>query len=244
MRAKALCVAGFGLWILPVAPHPALGQDQGLEPVPTFAPGGNAVLLPVQSVRPLPTGAYPGGVGSQRKAREAMTAELSFAFDEAQEGEGVWKLPSDVIRVMGRNPTLHVDPEHLAYQGLLSKPKDFKRYQIYEPLHGQLRAISAMFDTRHLVLPLQLAYEPFVEDAETEGSAEADQGSGEPESVGGSPTASAEPMGRAVLLMALIDIRRSAVLWHGEVKGDPAPVNSSSLFASLAARVAEWLILF
>ena len=217
---------------------------QELEPIPTFAPGGNAVLLPVQSVRPLPTGAYPGGTGSHRKARQTITAEFSFAFDEAEEGEGIWKLPSDVIRVMGRNPTLHVDPEHLAYQGLLAKPKDLKRYQIYEPLHGQLRAISAMFDTRHLVLPLQVSYEPLDEEVEGERAASgAGSGESNPDE-GATAGASSEPVGRAVLLMALIDIRRSEVLWHGEVKGDLAPVDSSALFASLAARVAEWLILF
>jgi hypothetical protein len=219
-------------------------QAQELEPIPTFAPGGNAVLLPVQSVRPLPTGAYPGGAGSHTKARQKITAEFSFAFDEAEEGEGIWKLPSDVIRVMDRNPTLHVDPEHLAYQGLLSKPKDLKRYQIYEPLHGQLRAISAMFDTRHLVLPLQVKYEP-VDDADEVGASQSDEGAAEAEAeASGTVSTTSEPMGRAVLLMVLIDIRRSAVLWHGEVKGDPAPVDSSALFASLAARVAEWLILF
>jgi hypothetical protein len=145
-----------------------VGQD--LEPVPTFAPGGNAVLLPVQSVRPLPSGAYPAGARSQREAREALTAEFSFAFEEAEEGAGTWKLPADVIRVMGRNPTLHVDPLHLAYQGLISKPKDLKRYQVYEPLHGQLRAISAMFDTRHMVLPLQVTYEPYDPEAVLDGT--------------------------------------------------------------------------
>ena len=216
-----------------------VGQD--LEPVPTFAPGGNAVLLPVQSVRPLPSGAYPGGVRSQREAREALTAEFSFAFEEAEEGAGTWKLPADVIRVMGRNPTLHVDPLHLAYQGLISKPKDLKRYQVYEPLHGQLRAISAMFDTRHIVLPLQVAYEPYDPEAVRDGDKDAPPPL-EPVSV--ETAGPGEPIGRAVLVLVLIDIRRSQVLWHGEVRGDPAPIDSSALFATLAARLADWLVLF
>lgn len=215
---------------------------QELEAIPTFAPGGNAVLLPVQSVRPLPSGAYPGGARSQRAAREAITAEFSFAFSEAEEGAGTWKLPADVIRVMGRNPTLHVDPEHLAYQGLIAKPKDLKRYQVYEPLHGQLRAISAMFDTRHLVLPLQVSYEPFVPEAGDEDGEES--ASPPPEPVNVETADPGAPIGRAVLVLALIDIRRSQVLWHGEVRGDPAPIDSSALFASLAARLADWLVLF
>ena len=229
---------GSAALLMSALPLAAQGQP---EPIPTFAPGGNAVLLPVQSVRPLPTGAYPGGVRSQRQAREAITAEFSFAFEEAEDGAGTWKLPADVIRVMNRNPTLHVDPEHLAYQGLVSKPKDLKRYQVYEPLHGQLRAISAMFDTRHLVLPLQVSYEPFNPDLTATGDDVAPP-AGDPVNVESSDPAA--PMGRAVLVLALIDIRRSQVLWHGELYGDPAPVDSSALFATLAARLADWLVYF
>lgn len=239
-------VVTVGVLVLTVGALPLRGQE--LEPVPTFAPGGNAVLLPVQSVRPLPTGAWPGGARSQAQAREAITAELSFAFQEAEEGAETWTLPADVIRVMGRNPTLHVDPEHLAYQGLVGEPKDLKRYQVYEPLHGQLRAIAAMFDTRHLVLPLQVSYEPFVPDSTAEASGGADSADADgpppPTPVTVETSDPEAPIGRAVLVLALIDIRRSAVLWHGKVQGDPAPIDSSALFATLAARLADWLVLF
>ncbi len=208
---------------------------QQLDPIPTFAPGGNAVLLPVQSVKPLPTGAWPGGVRSHAQARKTVTAELTFAFQEAEEGSSTWALPAEVIDVMDRNPILHVDPEHLAYQALLDKPKDLRRYQIYEPLHRQLRAIAAMFDTRHVALPLAVWYEPdSPPDSTGEDSAAAEGDSG----------ASEETLGRAVLLLTLIDIRRSAVLWHGEVWGEPAPIDSSALFATLAERVAAWLVLY
>ena len=251
MRLAAARIGrAIGLLLLVVALSDTALPGQDLEPIPTFAAGGNAVLLPLQSVRPLPTGAYPGGARSQARAREAISAEFSFAFSEAEEGEGTWTLPADVIRVMGRNPTLHVDPEHLAYQGLLAKPKDLKRYQIYEPLHGQLRAIGAMFDTRHLVLPLQVSYEPYdseAEEAERTGGNGGGRGGSEaaaPEPVRVAAADPDEPLGRAVLLLALVDVRRSSVLWHGEVYGDPAPVDSSALFASLAARLADWLVLF
>ncbi len=60
----------------------------------------------------------------------------------------------------------------------------------------------------------------------------------------GDSAASEETLGRAVLLLTLIDIRRSEVLWHGEVRGDPAPSDSSALFATLAERVAAWLVLY
>jgi len=225
---------------------------QQLDPIPTFAPGGNAVLLPVQSVKPLPTGAWPGGVRSHGQARKTVTAELTFAFQEAEEGSSTWALPPEIIDVMDRNPILHVDPEHLAYQSLLDKPKNLRRYQVYEPLHGQLRAIAAMFDTRHVALPLAVWYEPYVppdlmgEDGGAESDREAESAGGREGSAAaeGDSVASEETLGRAVLLLTLIDIRRSEVLWHGEVRGDPAPIDSSALFATLAERVAAWLVLY
>ncbi|MEE9471725.1 MAG: hypothetical protein V3W32_08380 [Gemmatimonadota bacterium] len=225
---------------------------QQLDPIPTFAPGGNAVLLPVQSVKPLPTGAWPGGVRSHGQARKTVTAELTFAFQEAEEGSSTWALPPEIIDVMDRNPILHVDPEHLAYQSLLDKPKNLRRYQVYEPLHGQLRAIAAMFDTRHVALPLAVWYEPYVppdlmgEDGGAESDREAESAGGreDPAAAEGDSAASEETLGRAVLLLTLIDIRRSEVLWHGEVRGDPAPIDSSALFATLAERVAAWLVLY
>ena len=199
---------------------------QQLDPIPTFAPGGNAVLLPVQSVKPLPTGAWPGGVRSHAQARETVTAELTFAFQEAEEGSSTWALPAEVIDVMDRNPILHVDPEHLAYQSLLDKPKNLRRYQVYEPLHGQLRAIAAMFDTRHVALPLAVWYEPYVppdstgtdrgaaadRGAESDGGAESAGGREDSAAAEGDSAASEEALGRAVLLLTLIDIRKSAVL--------------------------------
>lgn len=219
---------------------------QQLDPIPTFAPGGNAVLLPVQSVKPLPTGAWPGGVRSHAQARKTVTAELTFAFQEAEEGSSTWALPPEIIDVMDRNPILHVDPEHLAYQSLLDKPKNLRRYQVYEPLHGQLRAIAAMFDTRHVALPLAVWYEPYVPPESTESDRGAESAGGRADSAAaeGDSAASEETVGRAVLLLTLIDIRKSAVLWHGEVRGDPAPIDSSALFATLAERVAAWLVLY
>jgi hypothetical protein len=113
----------------------------------------------------------------------------------------------------------------MAYQGLLEKPD--KRKQIYEPLHGELRSISALFDTRYVVLPISL----FVEadsvgpDASHAASSAALNGS--------------EPTYRAHLLLAMIDIRSSTIVWWGEIAGEAGVADSPALTASLAERVAE-----
>ncbi len=48
-------------------------------------------------------------------------------------------------------------------------------------------------------------------------------------------------LGRAVLLAAVIDVRRSAVLWHGIIEGDAAEATSRSTLTTLAMRVAGYL---
>ena len=46
---------------------------------------------------------------------------------------------------------------------------------------------------------------------------------------------------RAVLKLAVIDVRRSAVLWHGAVAGAAAEAASPSALTTLALRVAAGL---
>jgi len=149
-----------------------------------------------------------------------MDAELEFALADRRGAEN-WALPSALRRRVGRNPILDVNPDRLAYQGLIKRPD--ARDQIYEPLHGQLRTLAALFGTRFLMLPLRLQVEsiPLQGDSESEMCGE-----------------DAEPQ-RALLLMALIDIRRSAVIWHGSVPGGHVCPESGALLASLAAVIAR-----
>ncbi|MEJ2481840.1 MAG: hypothetical protein P8049_01575 [Gemmatimonadota bacterium] len=202
---------------------PSVGTAQTAD-LPRFPFGTPVVFVPVQSVEPLPGGGWPGGTAGEEEALRAMDAELQFALG-ASRGAEDWALPADVIRRVDRNPMLRTDPSRLAYQGLLEKPD--KRKQIYEPLHGELRSISALFDTRYLVLPISL----FVE-SDPIGSEES------------RPDASAEQNGpgtsyRAHLLLAMIDIRSSTIVWWGEVVGAAGGADSPALTASLAERVAE-----
>ncbi len=192
------------------------------EALPRFPFGTPVAFVPVQSVQPLPDGSWPGGGDGEEETLRAMDAELAFALD-GRRGAEDWALPEDVVRRVERNPMLRMDPRRLAYQGLLEEPD--RREQIYEPLHGELRAISALFDTRYVVLPIALRAGP-ADPAPREG----DRGSG-----GGAEPAEA----RARLLIALIDIRSSTVVWHGEIEGLPAPAESPALLATLAERVAE-----
>jgi hypothetical protein len=211
--AALLAVAGM------IAPLEAQGQGSL-----AFPQGEPAVLLPVQSSSPLPDGSWPLGVRNENEAQAAFDAELEFAFRERPDVE-LWVLPEQVATRLRRNPMLGVDAYRLAYRGLLKKPDS--REQIYEPLHTQLRQIAALFETRYLVLPVVGWVEEVEEDDDE-------------------PEEGAEPLPdgavEAKIRVAMIDIRMSKVLWYGEMRGEPTDPDAPDLVASMAARVAAFLV--
>lgn len=206
--ASGMLPLGFGLG---PAASPLVAQDAA----PRLPFGSRAVVMPLQSARPTAAGAWPGRADTQEEAVRAMDAEFAFALSSRRSAEN-WALPDAIRRRVERNPLIEVDPDRLAFQGLLARPD--KRDQIYEPLHGQLRSLAALFGTRYVVLPLLLRVIP----AEV-----ADPGM---------QCGEAQPE-QAELLFALIDIRRSSVLWHGTVKSGASCPDSGALLAMLATVV-------
>jgi hypothetical protein len=205
-------------------PNAVSGQDAAVPHLPN---GTTVILTPVQSTLPLEDGSWPGLARTEEDALRAMDAELEFAFGERRSGED-WVLPSDLRRTMERNPSLDINPDRMAYRPLLVPIED--RKYIPEPLHSELRSLAALYDTRYVVVPIRLS-------VETEPTDEGRSGS-EIAYAGGDAVA---PARRAFLLTALVDIRRSDVLWLGEFMGDPGTPESGSLLATLAARMAEQL---
>jgi hypothetical protein len=164
---------------------------------------------------------------TEEDALRGMDAELEFAFGERRSAED-WVLPSDLRRTMERNPSLDIKPDRMAYSPLLVPIPD--RKYIPEPLHTELRTLAALYDTRYVVVPVRLTVETESVDAGRSGS-EVAYGGGD----------AVAPAQRAYLLAAMIDIRRSEVLWLGEFSGDPGASDSGALLATLANKVAEQL---
>lgn len=247
---RRLTTLALGTLCVATLARPGIAQeDPEEEPqaLPSVMAGTPAVVLPPQSARPTPGGAWPAGARTQEEALEAFEAELAFAFGE-QRGAENFVLPDEVEARARRNPLARVNPARLAYRGLIRPPEP--RAQIYEPLHSQLRRLGALFNARLVVLPLSLWFEPEepVPAASANGEEpvrrDAERGGeshgAESASFGGEEPV-AEPMGRAVLLFAVIDVRRSAVVFHGEFRGNVAELDSPTLLASLAFRVARQL---
>jgi hypothetical protein len=230
-RARGIRARLVGVALIACVGFAADTAAQEDEPIPTVPPGTPAVLFPIQAALPTRGGAWPGGVSSEQEVLETLQAEISFAFGEERDAES-WALPAEIERRLKQNPTLRVNPHRLAYQGLLRKPK--KHDQIPEPLHSQMRQVAALFNARLVVLPMRVWYKP--EPLDEQGPARDREG--EP----GDETSAPEPLGRAVLLAAVIDTRRSAVLWHGEIEGAADTLDSSLLLTSLAFRLADHLI--
>ncbi|WP_420637138.1 hypothetical protein [Candidatus Palauibacter sp.] len=210
--AAARRVAAGVLLLLPLPLNTGLAaQDASVERVPTLPNGVPVVVFPVQSAVPPAGGGRAGDTGIGGRAIDLLNAELAFAFGEEAGARG-WALGSAVEARLARNPTIGVDPRRLAYHGLLRDPGP--RRQLYEPLHTQLRQVASLFDARLVVLPLSVWYR------------RADR---------------APDAGRAVLLLAVIDVRRSAVLWHGTIEGRAADAASPAALTTLALRVAGQL---
>jgi len=225
LHARAAGTAGRAALLTALAWAVSAGglAAQEEERIPTIPAGVPAVVLPLQSVRPTAGGAWPGGADSERAAIDQLDAEIAFALRE-EEGARSWALPGDVADRLARNPMIRTDPERLAYHGLLREPEDHA--QIYEPLHGQLRQIAALFDARVVILPLAVWYRPPTEEERLAATEAGREGL---------------PKGRAVMLTAIIDIRRSAVLWHGLIVGDEAEARARDALTTLALRAATQL---
>lgn len=198
--------------------------------MPTLPAGVPAVLLPVQSAVPLPSGAWPAGAESRQALLNRMNAELQFAFEELGPSADDWHTPGEVTELAARNPTLNVEPRRVA-GSLLRAASEGDR--IPAPLHGQLRKIAALFDARYLLVPLQVGWEP----APEPGGAGAD--SLVADSTAGPKGAEARSAGRATLDLAMVDIRRGVLLWRGTVHGQTGPRDSPEILATLAARLAR-----
>lgn len=215
------------------------GTARGQHPPPKLPGGVPVAVLPVQSARPAPSGAWPGGAPSLEATLEAANAELAFAFRERR-GAGGWVLPDDAVERARRNPLLKVDPERLAYRLILRPPEDGR---IVDPIHGQLRSLGALLGTRVVVVPLVLSYEPVAPGGPggAQEGAERREAGAVPDSGAAGAAAEEGPRGRGSLLLAVVDTRAGRVLWHGRIGGEPAPPDSSGLLATLASKVAEAL---
>lgn len=211
-------------WIPPVpSPDAPLTQQEAAQEAPPRLPAGVAVVfLPLQSVGRAPADGWPGAEEGGRAVLDRFDDEVGFALGERRSTRA-WVTPGRSADVARRNPMIDVDARALAFQGIRNQEDD----PLYEPLHGQLRSLTALLDARLVVLPFGLRYERAARgDEATSDRPEAD------------PEAS---RGRAVLEVAIIDTRAGRLLWVGNVEGTPTEPGASGMLTELADRLVRRL---
>lgn len=237
--ARALLVAA-AAWLAAAIAGPAAAQEQAR---PSILPGHQALLVPVQTAAPTAGGGWPGGASSRARTLETLNAELDFALQEVARGPG-WISPGEVSRRAEKNPLAKVDPHRLSYGVLLSEELEVGD-RVTDPLHGQIRRLSALTDKRVVVVPVALRYVRLPADSllRIRGASEQDSGTVRADSsTGPNAAAAGGPRGRAVLEMAVVDARTGRLVWRGGLRGELAEPDDPGLLARLAGRVVELLV--
>jgi hypothetical protein len=150
-----------------------------------------------------------------------VDAEIAFALSERGVAKR-WVSAEAITRAAKRNPGFAPDPHDLAAQWL-RPPSRKNPDRLPEPFGSQVRTLIALEeDAQYLLLPVEIRFEPAGKKAGAQAAGDGMAGGGG---------------GRAVLRVALLDARRSRIVWMADVASDP----SSSFSPALAASVAEHL---
>ena len=141
----------------------------------------------------------------------ALDYDLHFTLRQRRIGEE-WIWPDGARRAAARSAGMVPDPRRFPAEPLLGQPAG-RPAAVPDPLASNLRALAALTDARYVLYPLRLSFVP--------------------------TTASPTGPGRAVLRLALVDVRTATVEWTGDVASDPAPRYGPALPAGIASRVAD-----
>ena len=177
-------------------------------PIPPLAPlaGQPLIVLPVRYFNPADT----LGWGAQAGQAASYLRELDNAIAVALTERGVtssWVLADRLIASARRNPIAMPDPTQI--------PADRMRGRLVpgnvvgDPLASQLRALTAIGNARHALLPVELRFEHVA---------------------GGV---------RPVLRIVLVDTRTSMIRLSRDVVGDPHASFSPMILTNMAERFAD-----
>jgi len=121
-----------------------------------------------------------------------------------------WVFPAALIQSAKRNPTYATDPNVIRAGEAVIRLEREPRGHLAEPVASQLRVLAGLHDARYALVPVEIGFEA--------------AGPGE---------------GRAVLHLALVDIRGSRLEWSGNVRSDPLPALTPAVLSLLATHVAD-----
>jgi hypothetical protein len=123
----------------------------------------------------------------------------------------MWTLPAELSRLARRNPLHATDPANIRAGDAVRVIERRSDRPLMEPVASQLRTLSAFVDARYAVVPSELRFE------------------------------SGPGGGRAVLHVAVLDLRAASLVWSGDVVSDPFADFSPLVAPNVAARFATLL---
>ena len=196
------------------------GCGGGAQNAPQTAPVAEAPLNSFAATRMivLPTQRATDAIGWGAKAGEPKVVFAAFdsSLESAVRGKGLtaWVLASDLARTARRNPMYATNPADIRAGDAVRFLERQRDENIPEPVAGQLRTLAGFHDARYALIPTDVRFEA----GGTSGS------------------------GRAVVRIAVLDVRGSRLVFIGDIAGADAADYSPALVAALARKFADLVV--
>lgn len=170
------------------------------------------MVLPTQGVR----SGDPMGWSAKTGDRRAFLAGIDSVLETAVRDKGLssWVLPSDLARTARRNPFYSTNPAEIRAADAVRFLERKRDENIPEPVASQLRTLAGFHDARYALVPVEIRFEP-----------------------GSTPGT-----GRAILRVAVLDVRGSRLVFIGDIVGSDAPDFSPTAGAALARRFTDLVV--
>ena len=170
------------------------------------------IVMPAQGIR----GGDSLGWHAKTGDRRVFLAMVDSALAQAVRDRGLtaWTLPSVLVQTAKRNPTYAANPADVRAADAVRYLERKRDSQIPEPVASQLRTYAGFHDARHALIPVEVRFEP----GKTPGS------------------------GRAVLRIAVLDVRASRLVFIGDIAGEEIQDFTPTVAVALAQKFTDLVV--
>lgn len=168
--------------------------------------------MPTQGVRSGDAMGWAAKTGERRAFLAAVDSALETSVRER--GITAWALASELARTARRNPLYATNPSDVRAADAVRFLERQRDSEIPEPVASQLRTLVGFHDARYALVPVEVRFEP----------------------------GSASGSGRAILRVAVLDVRGSRLVFIGDIVGADAADYSPSVGADLARRFTDLVV--
>lgn len=170
------------------------------------------IVMPTQGVR---TGDAMGWA-ARSGDRRTFLASVDSALEASVRDRGItsWALASELARTARRNPLYATNPADVRAADAVRFLERTRDGEIPEPVASQLRTLVGFHDARYALVPVEIRFEP----------------------------GTAAGSGRAILRVAVLDVRGSRLVFIGDIVGGDAADFSPAVGPELARRFTDLVV--